>query len=185
MYLLSMIAQEAAEHAQPSIFNLNLGVSFWTVIIFLVLLFVLAKFAFPVILGYANARERRIQEILDAAARDREESERLLAEQRRELAEARQQGQQILTEAKQAGERLRQEMLERVRAEQEQLIAQAREEIIRERELALDAMRREAVELSLAAAARLIGQRLDTDRDRAIVREYLDRIGAQSGVGTL
>jgi F-type H+-transporting ATPase subunit b len=182
MSILSIIAQEA-EHAQPSIFNLNLGVSFWTIVIFLVLLGVLAKFAFPAILGYANARERRIQEILDAAARDRAAAERLLEEQRRELAEGRQHAQQLIAEAKQAAERLRQEMLDRARAEQEELLARARQEIERERERATDALRREAVDLALAAASKLVAERLDAERDRELVREYLDRIGAGSGVG--
>jgi F-type H+-transporting ATPase subunit b len=182
MSILSIIAQEA-EHAQPSIFNLNLGVSFWTIVIFLVLLGVLAKFAFPAILGYANARERRIQEILDAAARDRAEAERLLEEQRRELAEGRQQAQQFVAEAKQAAERLRQEMLDRARAEQEEMLARARQEIERERERATEALRREAVDLALAAASKLVAERLDAERDRELVREYLDRIGAGSGVG--
>ncbi|HEX7051799.1 MAG TPA: F0F1 ATP synthase subunit B [Longimicrobiales bacterium] len=182
MNILGILVQEA-EQAQPSIFSLNLGVSFWTVIIFLVLLAVLAKYAFPPILGYANARERRIQEILDAAARDRAESERLLEEQRRHLAAARQDAQQILNDAREAAERVRQELLDKARAEQEEVLARARQDIERERERAIDAMRREAVELSLAAAAKLVGERLDDERDRALVRGYLDDIAARGGVG--
>ena len=97
MNLLSVILQQAGEAgAEPNVFQLSTNVSFWTLVIFLALLAVLAKFAFPPILGYANAREQRIQDILDAAARDRGEAERILEEQRRELAEARQQAQQIL-----------------------------------------------------------------------------------------
>ncbi|HEX7117868.1 MAG TPA: F0F1 ATP synthase subunit B [Longimicrobiales bacterium] len=184
MNLLFLVLQHAEEAgAEPSVFQLSTNVSFWTLIIFVALLAVLAKFAFPPILGYAAAREQRIQDILDQAARDREEAERILEAQRRELAEARQQAQQVLADARQAGERLRQEMLERARAEQEELIARARQDMEREREAAIDALRREAVELSLAAASRLVEQRLGGDEDRALVRDYLDRIGASSGAG--
>lgn len=182
MSILSIIAQEA-EAAQPSIFNLNLGVSFWTVVIFVALFAVLMKFAFPAILGYANAREQRIQEILDAAARDRAEAERLLEEQRRELAEGRQQAQQVIAEAKQAAERVRQELLDKARAEQEELIARARQEIERERERAADMLRKEAVDLAVAAAAKLVNQRLSADQDRELVREYLERVGVGNGMG--
>src|SRR5690606_2031386 len=184
MNFLTVVLQHGAEAgAEPNVFQLSTNVSFWTVVIFLVLLALLSKFAFPKILGYANAREERIQTILDQAARDREEAERILEEQRRELAEARQQAQQILADARQAGERMRQEMLEQARAEQQELVDRARQELEREREAAIDALRREAVELSLAAASRLIEQRLGAEEDRALVRDYIERIGATSGAG--
>lgn len=182
MNILSIVAQEA-EQAQPSLFSLNLGVSAWTVVIFLILLAVLAKFAFPAILGYANAREHRIQEVLDAAARDREEAERLLAEQRRELTEGRQQAQQILAEARQTAERARVEILERARVEQEEMLARAKQEIERERERAADSLRRDAVEMALAAAGKLIGERVGSEEDRQLVRDYLGRIDDRSSVG--
>ena len=173
MTILSIIVQEA-EQAQPSIFSFNLGVSFWPVVIFLLLLAILAKFAFPAILGYAEEREKRIQAILDAAAQDREEAARALEEQK---------PQQILADARQAAERIRDEMLEQARAEQEALVARARQELERERERAIETLRREAVELSLAAAGRLIGERLDSERDRELVRGYLEQIDAGTGVG--
>lgn len=164
-------------------FQLSTNVSFWTLVIFVILLVVLSKFAFPPILGYANAREQRIQDILDAAARDREEAERILEEQRRELAEARQQAQQILADARQAGERVRREALEQARAEQEELVARAKQELEREREAAIEALRREAVDLSLAAASRLLGKRVDAEEDRTLVRDYLNQLGATTGAG--
>jgi F-type H+-transporting ATPase subunit b len=181
MNILSIVAQEA-EQAQPSLLNLNLGVSAWTVVIFLILLGVLVKFAFPAILGYANARELRIQEILDAAAQDRAEAERLLEEQRRELAGGRQQAQQILADARQAAERLHEELTERTRAEQSEMIARAKLEIERESERAAERLRREAVELALAAAGKLVGERIGADEDRQLVSDYLGRIESHDGV---
>ena len=181
MNILDIVVQEAEQ--TPNLFAFNLGVSFWTVVIFLTLLAILVKFAYPAILGYANEREQRIQNILDAAARDREESERLLEEQRRELSAARQQAQEILDDARQAGERIREEMLEQARADQAALVERARLELERERDRAIETLRREAIELSLAAASKLVEARLDTDKDRELVRDYLDRVGAGSGVG--
>lgn len=181
MNILSIVAQEA-EQAQPSLFSLNLGVSAWTVVIFLILLAVLVKFAFPAILGYANAREQRIQEILDAAARDRLEAEGILEKQRSELLEARQQAQQILAEARQAAERLHAEFTERARAEQGEMLARARLEIERESERATDMLRKEAVDLALAAAGKLIGERIDAKEDRALISSYLGQIESRAGV---
>lgn len=163
----------AAEGAEPSIFGISAGVSFWTLVIFILLSIVLAKFAFPPILGYAAAREQRIQDALDEARRQREESEQLLAQQRQELANARQEAQGVIAEAKQAAERVRDDLLNRARAEQEEVVARARQEIERDRQKAVESLRREAVDLALAAAGKLVGQRMDAAEDRRLVTEYL------------
>ena len=173
LLLMTLAAEEA-----PSIFDLSTNVSFWTVVIFLLLLWVLKRWAFPPILGYAAAREQRIQETLDQARQDREAAERLVAEQRDALAEARRQSQQFIAEAKQAAERTRQELLTRARAEQEEMIERAKREIERERDAALESVRREAVELAIAGAAKLLERRLGAEEDRKLVTDYLTRTHA-------
>jgi len=176
MNLFAIALQEAEGGA---LFQINTGLMIWTIVIFVGLLLVLRAYAWRPILGALEARERRIQEILDAAARDREEAQRLLEEHRRRLAEARQQAEQILAEGRQTAERLRQQLLERARTEQEELLERARRDIARERESALEALRREAVDLSLAAASKLLERRLDTEDDRRLVREYLEEMAAR------
>ncbi len=184
MNLLGMVLQAGTAEEAPQVFNLSMGTSFWTLVIFFALLIVLARYAFPPILGYAEAREQRIQESLDEARRTRDEASELLERQRRDLAEARQQVQQILAEGKQAAERVRQEMLQQARQEQEHLLVRAREEIDTEREKAVEAVRREAVEISLAAASRLVQRRLGDEEDRRLVTGYLADITArESGAG--
>ena len=69
--------------------------------------------------------------------------------------------------------------LEKTRAEQEELLARARREIGAERDRAVQELRREAVDLSLAAAGRLIGQRLESDADRDLVMKYLTTLEPQ------
>ncbi|HEX6308106.1 MAG TPA: F0F1 ATP synthase subunit B [Longimicrobiales bacterium] len=180
---LNLIAIASEAGAEPSIFGINAGVSFWTLIIFLVLSVALAKFAFPPILGYAAAREQRIQDALDEARRQREESEQLLEQQRQELLEARQEAQALIAEGKQAAERVREDMLTRARAEQEEVVARARQDIERDRQRAIESLRREAVDLALAAAGRLVGQRMDAAEDRRLVTEYLQSVKGANGAG--
>jgi F-type H+-transporting ATPase subunit b len=175
LYVIRADAAQGAEHA-PSVFGFAPGVSFWTLVIFFALFAVLWKFAFPPILGYAEARERRIQDALDAAKAEREEAERVLAQQRQELAEARTQAQQFIAEAKQDAERVRAELLERARAEQEEIVTRAKQDIGRERDLAVESVRREAVDLALAAAAQLIGSGVDAAADRRLVQEFLSEV---------
>lgn len=189
MNLLISIIQEhapaAAEHAEsPNVFALTANVSFWTVIIFLILLFVLAKFAFPPILGYAAAREKRIQEAIDEAARQRAETERLLEEQRQLLASARNDAQGLISEAQKDAERVRRDLLERARVEQEEMLARARREIDDERARAIESLRREAVDLAIAAASKLVEKRVDAQEDRRIVTEFLAHVDKGAAVGS-
>ena len=172
-----IVLQEAAEHDQPGLFDLNLGVSFWTIVIFLILLWALAKFAFPAILGYAQAREDRIRELMDAAQRDREAAQRMLDEQKQALANTRDEAAQIIAEAKQAAESVRLEVVEKAQLEQQEMLARARGEIEREREKAVDAIRAVAVELALAAASKLLGEKVQGETDRRFVQDVIARTG--------
>ncbi len=183
MNILGVILQEAGGETSP-FFSLNTGVIIWTLIIFGALLVVLGKWAWKPILGALEARERRIQDILDAAAGDRAAAEQALAEHRRQLADARQQAQQLMAEGRQSADRLRQEMLETARRQQEELLARARDDIRREQESAIQEIRREAVDLSLAAASKLVEKRLDSAEDRRLVQDYLTRLGTGAPVGT-
>ena len=186
MNVLLIVLQHAEEAGgTPNVFSLSTSVSVWTVVIFLLLLGVLMKFAFPPILGYAAAREHRIQNSLDEAKRLRAEAESLLAQQREELVEAKRSAQQILVDARQAADRARQDLLNQARTQQEELMARARQDIERERDRALEAVRRDAVELALAAASRLLDRRLTAEEDRKLVVDYLGQVsprGETAGV---
>jgi F-type H+-transporting ATPase subunit b len=181
MYTIWLLVQQVVDAGPeapadaPSVFNLNLGTSFWTLVIFFTLLFVLTKWAFPPILGYAQAREERIQKALDDARKARDEARLALEEQRRELAKAREESQRIIAQGKQDAETLRQELLDRTEEEQREVIQRAKREIEREREQAVETVRRHAVEMALAAATRLLHRRVDEEEDRRLVEEFLDR----------
>lgn len=174
MNLILAVLQEHAE--SPNVFAITTNVSFWTLVIFLILMFVLAKFAFPPILGYAAAREQRIQDTLDAARTEREEAERLVQEMRQELLRAREESQRLIVDAQKAAERIRKDTLEKARGEQEELINRAKSEIESEKARAIDALRREAVDLAIAAASKLVERKLDSQEDRRIVTEFLANV---------
>ena len=163
-------------------FDLNLGLSVWTTLVFLTLLGILWKFAWGPILGAVQAREDGIQDTLDRAATERTEAAKLLAEHREQMADARRQAQQMIAEGKEAGERVRQGIEEKARLEGDAMIDRARESIEREKDAALDELRKEAVDLALAAAAKLLQASLDEKRDRELVMGYIDELGSGGGV---
>ena len=170
MNLLSIVLQEPAE---PNVFAFSTSVSFWTVLIFLLLLMLLSKFAFPHILGYAEAREQRIH---DAARRERETAQRMMEEQHQALMHARDEAQRVVADAQKAADRVRREMLDKARSEQDELIQRAKTEIEAERARAVDSLRREAVDLAIAAASQLIETKLDSAEDRRIVTNFLSNV---------
>jgi F-type H+-transporting ATPase subunit b len=155
-------------------FDLNLGLSVWTTLVFLSLLGILWKFAWGPVLAAVDARESGIQDTLDKAAHEREEAAKLLAEHKQQMAEARRQQQQLIAGGKEAGEKVRQDIEEKARAEGQALIERARESIEREKDAAIEALRKESVDLALAAAAKLMQANLDDSSDRALVMGYID-----------
>ena len=162
-----------AESGGAGPFAINPGLTIWTLLVFGALLFILAKTAWPAILRQVEEREARIRQALDDAAKANTEAQRLLAEYQGQLATAKAEAQELLAQGRQAGEKLREEMVGKGREEQEDLLARARREIALERDRAVTELRREAVELSIAAASKVIEKNLDTEADRKLVQDYL------------
>ena len=162
-------------------FDLNLGLSVWTTFVFLAVLAILWKFAWGPILKMVQAREDGIQGTLDQAANERDEAAKLLAEHRQQMADARRQAQQMIAEGKEAGERVRQGIEEKARIEGDAMIERARESIGREKDAALDELRKEAVDLALAAAAKLLQESLDEKKDRELIMGFIDDLSSGGG----
>ena len=167
------LIQEHAAEASGGPLTVEGGLMVWTVVVFLLLLLVLKRFAWPAILGAVEAREQALEAQLAQAAKDREEAAALLAEHKRLVADARHQATGIVAEARGVAEKERALAVEKTKQEQDELLARARREIAAERDRAVADLRREAVDISLAAASKLVGSRLDTETDRRIVSEYL------------
>jgi F-type H+-transporting ATPase subunit b len=163
----------AAAEGQGGLLTPEGGLMFWTLLVFGIVLAALYWFAYPHILGAVEAREQRIRELLSAAARDREEAQALLEQQRREHEELRAQAQEIFAEARNSGERTREELLAQARREQAEMLERARRDIAAEIELAMDQVRRDTVELAIAAAEKLVQRNLDDEQNRRLVREFL------------
>jgi F-type H+-transporting ATPase subunit b len=170
LLLLTLVQQE---HAARGPLTVEFGLMFWTIIVFVALLLILRKFAWPALLGAVEARERALEEQLAEAERNRAEAAALLAQHQKLIAEGRASAHALLAEARGAAEKERALAMEKTRQEQEELLERARRDIAAERDRAVAELRREAVDLSLAAATKLIGERLNSDSDRRIVQEYL------------
>ncbi len=170
------VAQEAP--GWEGLFAVSPGLAIWSVATFLVLLGVLRRFAWRPMLAALDAREHRIQEAIDDAQRQRQEADTLLTQYREQLAEGRRQAQAVVAESRAAADRLRKELEEKARRDSQAMLESARREIERERDAAIEVLRRESVDLAMAAVARLLKENPDGERDRRLIQGYIDRIHA-------
>jgi F-type H+-transporting ATPase subunit b len=180
-FLLALTASPAfaaaAEEGKVNLLDPHYGLITWTIVVFISTLLILRKFAFGPILSAVRAREQALADAMAAAERDRNESAKLLAEQRAAIETARNEAQKYIAEGRATAESMRSEMLEQTRQQQAELLERARKEIENEKPKAVDELRREAVDLALAGAGKVIGQRLDSDADRKLVEQYLNSLG--------
>jgi F-type H+-transporting ATPase subunit b len=166
-------APALAQGEKVDLLSPNYGLMAWTLIIFVVLAFVLTKFAFGPITRSVEAREQALEQAINAAKRDREEAATLLAEQRAALDEARSDAQRIIVDARATAERVRAELVEQAHTEQTNILSRARQEIEIEKGRAIAQLRREAVELAIAGASRVIDRNLDQAANRQLVESFL------------
>ena len=174
-----LLAQE--EGGRVNLLSPSGGVMFWTLIIFIVLLFVLSRFAFKPLVAAVEAREHALEEAIQGAKRDREEAARQLAEQRAQLAASRGEAQKLIADGRAAAERMRAELLEQTRQQQQELLERARRDIDAERDRAIADLRREAVDLAIAGASKVIERNLDDTSNRQLVESFLGSLAPVDG----
>ena len=152
------------------------GLIIWTIITFLVVLLVLRKFAWPQLLAVLDEREKRISDALAAAEQARQEAEEVLREHRQKLAAADEEARQVVAEAREAGARVRQQIVSQAREEAERMIDQARTSVESEKRAAIAELRRETANLAVQAAGVLIDANLDDERNRGLVDDLIAKI---------
>ena len=149
------------------------GLIIWTIITFLVVLFVLKKFAWPQLLAALDEREKRISDAIATAEQARKEAEEVLREHQQKLAAADEEARQIVAEAREAGANVRQTIVSQAREEAERMLDQARTSIESEKRAAIAELRRETANLAVQAAGALIDANLDDEKNRGLVDDLI------------
>ena len=154
----------------------GVGLMIWTLIIFLFTMWVLSKVAFPRIQEALDKRAKTIAESIDAAERQRKESDELLAEYRTRLAEAREQADEIMSRARKAADTAEAEATAAGRERREELVAQAQRDIEAETRRSLEAIRKEVADLTILATEKVTRKTLTEDDQRRLVEEALGEV---------
>jgi F-type H+-transporting ATPase subunit b len=154
----------------------NVGLMIWTLILFGISMYVLAKLAFPRISAALDRRQRAIEEAIDTAEETRRRADELLGEYRERLAEARRQAEQILDRARKSAEAHEHESEAEAQRRREQLMERARKDIETETRRAIQEIRREVADLTVLATERVTRKTLTEDDQRRLVEEALSEL---------
>jgi F-type H+-transporting ATPase subunit b len=156
-----------------SLIEPNVGTIFWTVVTFVILAFLLGRYAWKPLLGALQERERSIQESIDQARGNREQAEKLLDEQRQLLDQARRERAEAVAAGQRDAEKVKAEILEEAREQREKLLNQTQAQVEAGLRQARSELRGIAADLALRAAEKLLVKNLDDASQRKLVEDYL------------
>ncbi len=165
---LPILAAGGAGLIQP-----ELGLSLWTLLTFLIVLFILKKYAFGRIAGLLDERREAVRANLSAADDARLEAERLLEEYKLQLASSKHEASEILERARATVAEQQRQLVEELAGERERGIAAAQQAIAAEVQQSLDRIKNEIADLTLLATEKVLGHALDEKEQKRLVEEAL------------
>jgi F-type H+-transporting ATPase subunit b len=152
------------------------GLYIWTILTFLLLLAALARFAWRPLLRALEERQESIRKSLDDARQAKQELERLHGESARILAEARVEADTILTRTREDANRVREELKQKAQAEAANVVKNAERQIELETARALQQIRAEAVDLSVAIASKILQRNVSKEDNQRLIEETFKQI---------
>jgi F-type H+-transporting ATPase subunit b len=154
----------------------EVGLMIWTLIAFVVTLYILSKVAFPRVQDALDKRQKAIEEAIDESERTRTEAQRILEEYRQRLQEARHQAEEIVVRARRAAEEHERESLEGAREQREELLEQTRRDIEAETRRAIQEIRNEVADLTILATEKVTRKVLSPEDQQRLVQEALSEL---------
>jgi F-type H+-transporting ATPase subunit b len=162
----------------------QIGTILWTAITFVILMFLLGRYAWKPLLAAVDAREKGIRDKIETARQQREESQRILEEHKALLNQARRERAEAVEAGRRDAERVKGEILEEARRQREQLVAQTETQLAASLRQARAELKGEVANLAIQAAGKLLAKNLDDPTQRRLVEDYiadLERLGSAPG----
>jgi len=159
-----------------SLVDVNPGLVIWTVITFLILLFVLKKIAWKPILSALNQREDAIKESLEKAEKAKEEAQKILQENQASLLKAEDESKKIIEQSRQFAEKMKDQMLRDSKEQAQKIIEDASIQIDQKKEAAFSELKSKVAEIAINAAEKILKENLDKDSNKKLVDRYIEDI---------
>ena len=162
--------------ASNALIQVTPGLMIWTIVCFLIALYVLKRYAFGPIQKMLDERRDHIRRSIEEADNARDEARKLLEEHRALIGQARSDAEGILAEARKTRESMEQRMRDETEAERQRRLEETRREIEAETQRSLERIRSEVADLTLEATSIVVGKKLDADRDRELIADAIDSL---------
>lgn len=161
--------------------GINSGDIIYQLLMFIILLALLRKFAWQPLMNIMKQREEHIANEIDQAEKRRQEAEKLLAEQRELMKQSRQEAQALIENARKLAEEQKEQIVASARAEAERVKEAAKQEIEREKEQAMAALREQVASLSVLIASKVIEKELTEQDQRKLIEAYIKDVQEVGG----
>ncbi|MDX6538307.1 MAG: F-type H+-transporting ATPase subunit b [Gaiellales bacterium] len=152
------------------------GLMIWTLVTFLISLWVLRRYAFGPLAALVEKRRTIVRENLESAEHSRDEAEKLLEEYKQQLAQARREAGEIVERARRTGAELERQMRDEATAQRERDVAAAKAAIAAETRQAIDQIKNQVADLTLLATEKVVGRALNEAEGRRLVEEALSEV---------
>ena len=162
--------------AANALIQVTPGLMIWTIVCFLITLFVLKRFAFGPIQQAIDERRERVRQSIEEADRAREEARTLLEEHRKLIGKAKADAEEILAEGRRVADSLRERVREETEADRQRRLEETKRQIEAETQRALEQIRAEVADLTLAATAKVTGKVLDRDDQRQLIADAISEL---------
>jgi F-type H+-transporting ATPase subunit b len=174
--VMGMLTLALAPEGGGSLMDVNPGLIFWTVVTFLVLLFILSKVAWKPIVAALNQREDAIKESLEKAEKAQEEAKKILEQNQANLAKAEEESRKIIDQSRAYAEKLKQQLLQESKEQANKIVQDATAEIDRQKEAAFSELKNQVAEIAINAAEKILRESLDKEAQKKLVNKYISEI---------
>jgi F-type H+-transporting ATPase subunit b len=156
--------------------EINPGLIIWTIVTFICLALVLAKFAWKPILKALGDREEKIRGALDEASRAREEAAELIKQNEKNLARAEEEYQRMIREGKVFAEKMKDEIVSKAKQQAQAELTHASEEIQRNIEAAKQQLRSEVADLAIKVTEKILEETLDEKKQKKLMESMMNQL---------
>ncbi|MFZ4592174.1 MAG: F0F1 ATP synthase subunit B [Ignavibacteria bacterium] len=163
-------------HEKPSLLSVNPGLIIWTIVVFILFLLLLKKFAWKPIIGALNNREKTIQEALENAEKQNKESAETFEKNKKIISEANAQASKILSDAKELAVKLKDEIVSKANEESNKNIERAKEQIEAMKSTAIEQMRGDITDIALQAAEKILSKNLNRENQIELIDDFMKKI---------
>ncbi|MGH2567295.1 MAG: F0F1 ATP synthase subunit B [Bacteroidota bacterium] len=157
-------------------FDINPGLIVWTIVAFVLLLFVLGKFAWKPLLQALHDREDKIRGALEQSEKARAEASELLKQNERNMARAEEEYQKVVREGRALAEKMKEEIVTKAKQQAQREVQLAKEEIQRDVDAAKQQLRTEVADLAIKAAEKILDESLDQQKHKKLVDNFLNQM---------